>query len=902
MPKHRRWPLFGILGIFFVVCLLFSSGAHFYTDWLWFSSLGYQNVFLKIFLTETGLKVAGGVAFFAFLYFNLFFTRRYIGEALKVRFRGEATVEPDQWHQLLAPRLLNLVFLLGSAVAALMFSALLGDRWVVLQQFLNPVSFGAADPFFGKDVGFYLFKLPFYLLLYQLSFGAVVFTTVVVLLIYLGIDPLKGFGFWRSPGALRHLAFLGALLFGLKAWGYYLHQFLLFYSERGTIFGPGYTDIHASLLAIRILFVLALILTLVAVCGGMRASLRPALYGLGLLIAVSFGAGLVYPALLQKVVVEPNELERERPYIEKAIAFTRMAYNLDKIERRQFPAGKTLQPEDIEENQDVFTNVRLWDWQPLKQTYSQLQEMRLYYQFHDIDVDRYRVNGQYRQVMLAARELAQDQLPAQAQTWVNQHLKYTHGYGIAMSPVNEVTTEGLPRFFFKDIPPQTDTDLKLTRPEIYFGEVKAPYVIVNTKTGEFDYPKGDENVYTRYQGNGGVPIKNIWRRLAFAVSFADYRLLLSGDITRESRVLYYRDIETRVRKIAPFLRFDHDPYVVLADGRLFFLWDAYTTSRWFPYAEPEGGFNYIRNAVKVVVDAYDGKVNFYLSEPDDPLSRSFSRIFPGLFKPLEEMPPELLQHIRYPEDLFLIQARKYAVYHMQDPQVFYNKEDKWVLPTELFGTEEVRVEPYYIITRLPGAERLEFMLIMPFTPQNKKNMIAWLSARCDGENYGRLLVYEFPKQELVFGPMQVEARITQDAQISQQITLWDQRGSRVIRGNLLIIPVKDALIYVEPLFLQAEQSRMPELRRVIVVHGDRIVMESSLAAALEKVFTGRVSPEPPPAEDREERTVPELVQEASRAYEEAEEALKNGDWSGYGRNLERLKEVLQELEELTRQG
>ncbi|MDI6631765.1 MAG: UPF0182 family protein [Thermoanaerobacteraceae bacterium] len=902
MPEHRRWPLFGILGLFVVLYFLFSSGARFYTDWLWFSSLGYQNVFLKIFLTEAGLKVAGGVLFFAFLYFNLFFTRRYILEAFKVRFQGEATLEPDQWYRLLGPRLLNLVFLLGSAVAALMFSALLSDRWVVLQQYLNPANFGVADPFFGKDVAFYLFKLPFYLLLYQLSFGAVVFTTVVVLLVYLGIDPLKGFGFWRSPGALRHLAFLGALLFGLKAWGYYLHQFLLFYSERGTIFGPGYTDIHASLLAIRILFVLALILTLVAVYGGIRASLRPALYGLGLLIAVSFGAGLVYPALLQKVVVEPNELERERPYIEKAIAFTRMAYNLDKIERRQFPAGKTLQPEDIEENQDAFTNVRLWDWQPLKQTYSQLQEMRLYYQFHDIDVDRYQVNGQYRQVMLAARELAQDQLPAQAQTWVNRHLKYTHGYGIAMSPVNEVTPEGLPRFFFKDIPPQTDTDLKLTRPEIYFGEVKAPYVIVNTKTGEFDYPKGDENVYTRYQGKGGVPIKNVWRRLAFAVSFADYRLLLSGDITHESRVLYYRDIETRVKKIAPFLRFDHDPYVVVADGRLFFLWDAYTASRWFPYAEPEGEFNYIRNAVKVVVDAYNGKVNFYLSEPDDPLGKSFSRIFPGLFRPLEEMPPEVLRHIRYPEDLFLIQARKYAVYHMQDPQVFYNKEDKWVLPTELFGTEEVRVEPYYIITRLPGAERPEFMLIIPFTPQNKKNMIAWLSARCDGENYGRLLVYEFPKQELVFGPMQVEARITQDAQISQQITLWDQRGSRVIRGNLLIIPVKDALIYVEPLYLQAEQSRMPELRRVILVHGDRIVMESSLAAALEKVFTGRVSPELPPAEDREERTVPELVQEASRAYKEAEEALKKGDWSGYGQNLERLKEVLEELEELTRQG
>jgi len=902
VPKHRRWPLVSIIGGVVVFYVLFGSGARFYTDWLWFSSLGYQKVFLKIFLTEAGLKVTGAVFFFVFFFPNLFLTRNYIIKAVKAPLLEETTIELTPWHQLLGTRLVTLIFLLGSAVAALIFSSLLSERWVVFQQYLNRVDFGAADPLFGKEIGFYLFTLPFHLMLYQLAFGAVLFTTFVVALIYLVADPLKGYGFWRSPNALRHIAFLGAILFALKAWGYYLHQFLLLYSERGTIFGPGYTDIHASLLAIRVLFVLALLAALVAVYGGTRSSIRPPLYGLGSLLVVSFALGVIYPALVQKIVVEPNELDRERPYIEKAIAFTRMAYGLDRIERRQFPAGKTLQAADIKENRDAFANVRLWDWQPLKQTYSQLQEMRLYYQFHDIDIDRYRVNGQYRQVMLAARELAQEQLPSQAQTWVNRHLKYTHGYGIGMSPVNEVTPEGLPEFFFKDIPPQTRTDLKLTRPEIYFGEIEAPFVVVNTKTGEFDYPKGDENVYTHYEGKGGVPVKNFLRRLAFAFSFSDYRLLLSRDITHQSRVLYYRDIETRVKKIAPFLRYDHDPYVVLADGRLFFLWDGYTVSRWFPYAEPDEGFNYIRNSVKVVVDAYNGNVDFYLSEPDDPLGRSFARIFPGLFKPLEKMPKEILRHIRYPEDLFLVQARKYAVYHMQDPQVFYNKEDKWVLPTELFGTEEVRVEPYYIITRLPGAKEPEFMLIIPFTPQNKKNMIAWLAARCDGENYGRLLVYEFPKQELVFGPMQVEARITQDAQISQQITLWDQRGSRVIRGNLLIIPVKDALIYVEPLYLQAEQSRMPELRRVIVVHGDRIVMESSLATALEKIFTGRVSPEPSPGGREEERTVSELVREANRFYSRAEESLKNGDWSGYGENLKRLKKVLQELEERTREG
>ncbi|MEW6172184.1 MAG: UPF0182 family protein [Bacillota bacterium] len=897
MPKRRRLPLAGLAGLIIVIFFFLGGGAHYYTDWLWFQSLDYREVFLKILLTSLALKIGAASVFFVFLLANLLLTRRYVIQTIRLVPDQGQTIEQNPWQQVIGPRMVNAAFIVGSAIAALIFVSILSGKWLVLQQYLHPVVFGKADPLFNKDLGFYIFSLPFQLLLYRLSFGMVLFTIVVVALIYFGVDPLKGRSFWRSRPALRHTAFLLAALLALKAWGYYLNQFLLLFSERGTVFGPGYTDVHASLLAIKVLLVIALMTALAGVYGGIRSSLKYPLYGIGVLVVASFAMGVLYPAAVQKLLVEPNELVREQPYIKHAISFTRMAYGIDKIDRKQFPAGKTLESADVEKNEDTFANVRLWDWKPLKETYSQLQEIRLYYQFNDIDIDRYMVDGQYRQVMLAARELNQDKLPSQAQTWINRHLKYTHGYGVAMSPVNEVTPEGLPEFFLKDIPPQTTTGLKITRPEIYYGETPAPYAVVNTNTGEFDYPKGDENVYTRYQGSGGVSINSLWRRLAFALSFNDYKLLLSSDINKDSSILYYREIKERVRKLAPFLGYDRDPYLVVSNGRLYFVWDAYTTSRWFPYAEPygNGSFNYIRNAVKVVVDAYSGTVDFYLNDPNDPVAKSLASIFPGMFKPLKELPDGILQHLRYPEDLFSIQAEMYAIYHMQDPQVFYNKEDKWARPEEIFEGQKVAVEPYYIISRLPGENRPEFMLIMPFTPQNKTNMIAWLAARCDGKNYGRLLVYEFPKQELVFGPMQIEARIDQDAQISQQLTLWNQRGSSVIRGNLLTIPVKNALLYVEPLYLQAEQSKLPELRRVIVVHGDRIVMEPTLEAALEKIFSGRKEAQPQPNEQDEERTIAELIREANQFYQKAEEALKKGDWTGYGSNLERLKKVLQDL-------
>ncbi len=901
----RLSKTFLIFGLLLFLALLYW-GVGFYTDWLWFKSLHFEKVFLTILLSQWGVGLVTGLTVFLVIFVNLLFTRGPLIKAAETRPVSDGdivTLYQPPWSKYVQSRQLTVVMAILSLVPAFLTGLAVTDNWNVFQQFWHRTSFNLQDPIFHRDVGFYVFQLPFYLFLYRL----LLWTTVLSLLAVSGIYAVVGSttqsgwkSIFRFEQAKYHLSGLAAAFFLLRAWGYRLDQYLLLYSERGVVYGPGYTDIHANLLAYKVLLVLSLACTGIILLNIFLARFRLVLYTIGFLVAGSIVLGSIYPAAVQKFIVVPNEMNREKPYIENGIKFTRLAYKLDSIERKSFPAGRELTAQDIQNNQDTINNIRLWDYRPLQQTYSQLQEMRLYYQLKNIDIDRYTIDGHYRQVMVAARELNQSQLPPQAQTWVNQHLKYTHGYGIVMSPVNEVTREGLPRFLIKDIPPTTHTDLKITRPEIYFGEATDNYVVVNTKSPEFDYPKGDENAWCTYQGDKGVRVGSFVRRLLFAISFGDYRLLLSGDITNESQVLYYRNIYERVPKLVPFLTYDRDPYIVLANGKLYWMWDAYTTTNMFPYAEPYNHqFNYIRNAVKVVVDAYDGSVTFYIADNDDPIIKTYSKIFPGVFLPLTEMPAELKAHIRYPEDFFMIQAQKYAVYHMEDYRIFYNKEDKWDRPTEIVEDKEQPMEAYYIITRLPGEKEPEYIQIMPFIPQNKKNMVAWLAGRSDGPNYGRLLVYEFPKQELVYGPMQIEARINQDTTISQQLSLWDQRGSRVFRGNLLVIPVKDSLLYVEPLYLQAEQSKMPELRRVIVVHGDRVVMEPTLEEALKRIFTdgkGESVTLTTPAEPAtSSQSLAELAREANRLYDQAQERLKIGDWAGYGDSLQQLKRVLNEL-------
>nr|WP_267879608.1 UPF0182 family protein [Trinickia symbiotica] len=657
------------------------------------------------------------------------------------------------------------------------------------------------------------------------------------------------------------------------------------------------TDVHVKL---PVLWLLAAIAALASVASLANMRWRTHRVPVISLLAVFGGSFLllfIYPALFESLYVKPSELQRETPYIEHSLALTRAAYGLDKIEVTQFPAEEDLDPATLAANRATIDNIRLWDVQPLMDTYAQLQEIRTYYKFLSVDIDRYQLSTGYRQVMLSARELEPALLPANAQTWVNQHLLFTHGDGVVMSPVTEKSKEGLPSFYLRDIPPVANGGPSIDEPRIYFGEGEAGYVIVKGSLPEFDYPKGMENAYTTYNGRDGVAVGNIARRALFAWRFADLNILLTSYITHASRILLYRNIQERVSKIAPFLALDHDPYMAVSHGRLLWIQDAYTTSRWFPYskASTDHGINYIRNAVKIVIDAYDGTVNLYVSDPTDPIVRTYVQIFPTSFKPLSAMPLDLQRHIRYPEDLFLIQAQRYGAYHMNSPEVFYNREDLWNFPRVPASIDEASAQgttmaPYYTIMRLPGRREPEFVLMLPMVPSQRENMIAWLAARCDSDEYGKLIAYTFPKEKLIYGPFQIEARIQQDTEISQQISLWNQMGSRVIRGHLVVVPIGNAILYVSPLYLRSTAGQLPELKRVIAAYGDRVVMEETLSAALAALFK-----EAAPMAIPHEGTVDARARAALSHYNRAIERLKAGDWSGFGSELDALRPLLEGL-------
>src|SRR3989449_572324 len=598
-----------------------------------------------------------------------------------------------------------------------------------------------------------------------------------------------------AAGARTHLLVLGALALVLKAIGFWLDRFELVFSPRGIVFGAAYTDIYASLPVLGALAVFAALCAVACLAQIARSGLRLVAGGL-IALALVWVVGLgVSPALLQRFRVTPNELAAERPFIGHNIRMTRQAYGLDRIVEREFPADEALDARALDQNAATIKNIRLWDYRPLLRTFAQLQEIRTYYKFVDVDNDRYIVNGEYRQLMLSPRELSYQHL--QSRIWINEHLTFTHGYGAVVGPVNRITAEGLPEFLVKDIPPQSASGFpKITRPQIYYGEVSNEYVLVKTKSQELDYPSGDQNVYTSYSGVGGIPLSSFFRKVAFAMRFGEIKILLSNDLTDQSRIMMYRTVTQRVRQIAPFFKFDRDPYMVIDDdGRLIWMLDGYTTTDRYPYSDPVPGMgNYIRNSVKVTIDAYDGTVTFYRADDTDPIVRAYGGAFPGLLKPLDKMPEVLRRHIRYPEDFFAIQARKYATYHMLDPQVFYNKEDLWALPRRAIEGRDRDMEPYYTIMRLPGEQKEEFILLTLFNPARRDNMIAWMAARSDPPNYGSLIVFNFPKQKLVYGPRQIDARIDQDPIISQQLALWNQRGSTVIRGSLLANPIRQSAI------------------------------------------------------------------------------------------------------------
>jgi uncharacterized membrane protein (UPF0182 family) len=878
-----------------LLIVFLGEGISLYTDWLWFQEVGFTQVFTTTLTFKFILALVSGGLFALVIYFNVKLAAqepkgmRFLNHDNLIELPGPELVEP-----LLQRLLLPVTVLLG-----LFAAPHAAGQWESFLLFLNSVPFGLEDPVFGRDIGFYVFRLPALTALYNwliFTLGFTFMVTAFTYLVYRGVQYTPR-GLFLSKRARPHLLCLVAIFLLVKAGGYLLDTFELLYSPRGAAFGASYADIYASLPALRILALLALVGAGLSLFQIYRPGFKYLFSGLGALILVHIVGLNLYPSFLQRFRVVPNEIDAERPFIQRSIQFTRRAYGLDKVESKDFPAEEQLTAADLKRNDLTIKNIRLWEHRPLLATYAQLQEIRTYYKFVDVDNDRYLIDGTYRQVMLSAREISHQHLPSRI--WINEHLTYTHGYGVVFGPVNQVTREGLPEFFIKDIPPVSDGPIKITRPEIYYGELANDYVFVKTKAQELDYPAGDKNIYTNYEGKGGVPVHSFWRKLLFSARYATLRIALSNDITRESRILYHRQIQERVKKIAPFITFDRDAYLVIAQGgRLFWIVDGYTTSNRYPYSEPtwrKG--NYIRNSAKAVVDAYDGTVSFYLSDPEDPIILAYAKVFPGLLKPLEAMPEELRAHIRYPQDLFVIQARMYATYHMQDPQVFYNKEDLLSIPRKTVDGHETDMEPYYTIMRLPGESKEEFVLLLPFTPNKKDNMRAWLAARSDPPHYGKLIALNFPKAKLVYGPKQIDARIDQDASISQQLSLWNQRGSQVIRGSMLAIPIEQSLLYVQPLYLAAEKGSLPELKRVIVAFGNQIAMEETLEQSLQRIFGGR---------GRRETTqvaMPEVTKGekglASRAlehYMRAQESLRQGNWAGFGEELKRLEAILKEIQ------
>jgi len=883
------------------VVILASAGGliRLYTDWLWFQEVGFAAVFATVLQTQVALGLVFGFVFLLVVYSNAVLARRLAPRDVLLVVDDSLGL-PSQ--EILEPYLRTLI-LPVSLVLALIAGWGAAGKWDLFLRALNSVPFGTSDPLFGQDIGFYVFWLPVLRYLYGEGMIALALAVLAAAGVYLCNRGLRisPRGPWLSPGARRHLLALAGLILLLKAYGYRLDIYDLLYSQRGVTFGAGYADVNAQLPVLKALVVLSVVAAFLAVATGFMRNWRPFLGGVGALVGLAILGGGVYPTVIQRFQVVPNEIVKERPYIDLNIKYTRMAYGLDNIQEREFPAEEQLTAADLRANDATIKNIRLWDTKPLLTTYSQLQEIRTYYKFTDIDIDRYRLNGQYRQVTLSPRELSYKDLPSRI--WINERLTFTHGYGAVVGPVNRVTTEGLPEFLVKDIPPAGDGDLKIARPELYFSELPNDYVFLKTRAKEFHYPAGEQNVYTRYEGTGGVSIGGFARKLLFALRFADIKILLSNDLGPESRVLYYRNIRERVQRAAPFLRYDEDPYLVVSrDGRLFWILDGYTTSDMFPYsARTRGLGNYIRNSVKATLDAYNGAIRFYIADSADPVIRAYARIFPGLFSgDLTAMPEDLRSHVRYPEGLFAAQAQMFALYHMRDAQVFYNKEDLWGIPRRGGDGREQPMLPYYLIMRLPGEAREEFILLLPFTPSRRDNMIAWLAARSDPPNYGKLIAFNFPKQKLIYGPRQIEARIDQDSFISQQLSLWDQRGSQVIRANLLAVPIERSLLYVQPLYLAAEKGQLPQLKRVIVAFGDRIAMEETLDAALAGVFGGRAVPQvattaagPPTAPASESGKT--LAEAAADTLNRALARQRAGDWAGYGQEMKRLEDTLQRL-------
>ncbi len=906
-PQQRKIILIILIAI--IGLPLLKILVHFVTEAWWFNAVGFSEVFWTRLTWQILIWTVTFVFYTLFLWGNY---RLAMRNTRYISFRFFEDREFTNDNNILAnySAIALIVFIAFSAAIASV------PAWETILKYLHPTNFGNRDPIFGRDIGFYVFQLPLYESIWTWLLFLLIWGLTVSFLVYLfknSITLKSGDRNSFNRKAKIHFSLLLAGIAALIAIYFWLKRYSLLFSSSGVVFGAGYTDVHARLFAYRMASILAFVLAVLFVISMRRRSFAlPVRLITWFVVALVLLIG-VYPWFLQRFIVEPNELAKEKTYIANNIKFTQNGYRLNEMQRQNYAAQAQINSQSLQENQATIRNVRLWDYRPLLSTYRQIQEIRLYYRFRGVDVDRYTLNGNYQQVMLSGREIAHSQLPQEARTWVNQRLKYTHGYGLVMSPVNQVTADGLPELYIQDIPPVSKVDLQVSQPRIYYGEETDDYIFTGTKTQEFDYPMGGSNAFTTYNGKGGVAIPSIWHRLAYAYDLGSLQILISNYFTNQSRIHYYRQIEQRVNHVTPFLRLDSDPYLAVINGRLQWIIDAYTVSDRYPYSEPVAhtqnaseifkdantkqilreNVNYIRNSVKVLIDAYDGSMRFYVIDEADPVLMTYRKIFPHLFESKAAIPLEVKSHFRYPQDLFQIQAQMYLSYHMTDPEMFYNREDLWRFPRQIYEGNEQIMQPYYVIMRLPGETKEGFIQILPFTPANKDNMIAWMAARSNGKEYGKLLLYEFPKQKLVFGPRQIEARIDQNPQISQQFTLWNQAGSRVIRGDLLVIPIDQSLLYIEPVYLRAEQSELPELKRVIVAYDKAVVMEDTLEKSLAAIF-GEVQAKNelfPPATGE----FSTLVKSALETYQKAQTALRRGDWAEYGRYQKQLEGILQKL-------
>ncbi|MET3682661.1 uncharacterized membrane protein (UPF0182 family) [Alkalibacillus flavidus] len=892
--KPLKWLGFILIPLIIIGLLSFN----WFIDYIWMDSVGYQQVFTTIFMTRLGLGIAGFILYFIVAYVTLFWIHRAYMTFLK-----PSTIPPILVNKKSANLIILSVAIIFGVIGTTMVQSI---GWEPALKVLNYETFGETDPYFNLDISFYIYLLPIFELVINLLLGLTVFMTVLVGLAY------SVFNMYRdSRVAQWHLGISIALIGFFIALNHLLEPYKTLLTNQvnwfqdSVVYGLSYTDDMINIPKSYILAGIAVIGVIILIVALVKGNLTWMAIPIALYITVAL-AGQLVSAAVQSYVVSPNEFNQEKQYLEHNLNYTLDAYDLNDMTVKEHPGAQSLSEDMLERNQATLNNVRINDSRPILDVYNQLQTFRNYYEFNDVDIDRYTINDEYEQVFIGTRELNTSDLPDQARTWRNEKLRYTHGYGVTMSLVNEITDQGQPEYLVQDIPPEGELDI--TKPQIYFGEEQSQNVIVDTKVDEFDYPMGDSNQSTRFDAETGISLSGI-NRLLFSISEGSLRMFTSDQLTDDSQLLATRNIRDRVERIAPFLDYDQDPYIfVRDDGSLAWMIDAYVKSGQYPYSESHNGEdNYIRNSVKVMVDAYTGEVDFFMVDDEDPLVQTYANMFPDLFT--QDIPEDVRKHFRYPVDLFTIQSDIYGTYHMGNLEIFYNREDRWEFTTERYFDQDITMEPYYITMGLPENDYEEFMLMSPYTPRNRQNMVAWMGARNDGDNYGELVVYEFPKQRNVYGPQQIENRINQHSEISQELNLWSQGGSRVIRGNLLTIPIEDTVLYVEPVYIESSnETSLPEVKQVIVAYEEEIVMEATFDEALEKVLalsnddipdagTDDESDSEDPSNDTSDAPsveAQETLDEVSDLFEEYRNALSNGNWEEAGQIMDDIETIIGE--------